>query len=110
MKNLILILITAFALVGCKSNPLQGTQWEGIGGTMGEVSLISFDNDKCTFYMKSSLNGKTTSVELKYEVSDNIITFSAIDVHMEKYPVLKLDGDFLIFETTNAPSFKKVSK
>ena len=108
MKNFILILITAFALVGCSSNPVKNTQWEVVPNTLEEISLISFGDNDCTFYMKSTLNGNTTTAKFGYDVSDNVITFSPIDVHMENYPVFIIDGDFLIFKHTNLPTFKKV--
>ena len=108
MKKLILILIAALALVGCGSNPIANTQWEVIPNTLDDISLISFEDDKCTFYVKSSLNGKTSTIQLKYDVNDNVVTFSPIDVQMSTYPILTIDKDFLIFN--NQPTFKKVEK
>lgn len=108
MKQFILILITALSFIGCSSNPIKNTQWEVVPNTLDEISLISFGIDDCTFYMKSTLNGSTTTAKFGYEVDGNVITFSPIDVHMATYPVFILDGDFLIFKHTNLPTFKKV--
>lgn len=108
MKKLILILIAILALTGCDSNPIANTQWEVIPNTLDDISLISFEDDKCILYVKSSLNGKTSTIKLKYDVKDNVVTFSPIDVEMSTYPVLTIDKDFLIFN--NQPTFKKAEK
>ena len=106
MKHFILILITAFALVGCEKNQLQGTQWEGINNAKEEIPLISFDKDTCTIYLYSRLSGKTTSVGFEYDIKDNIINLKPIKLEIQT-PTLVLDGNFLINKESNVPQFKK---
>lgn len=107
MKDFILILIATFLLVGC-SNQLEGTQWEAINGN--EVQLLSLDKDTCCIYGVSPATGKQFSIGMKYNVTDNVLSFSPLKAHFESQPTYKIDGDFLIDTKTNVPTFKRITK
>lgn len=108
MKKLILILIAALALVGCGSNPIANTQWEGINGC--EIQILSLDKDTCCAYGISPTLGKPFSLGMRYHFKDNILSFSPLRMQFGSQPTYKLDGDYLIDTRTNTPSFKKVTE
>lgn len=108
MKKLILILIATLSLIGCSSNPLANTQWEGMNGN--EVQMLSIDVDTCCVYGVSPSTGKPFSIGMKYHVNDNVLSFSPLSVHFDSQPTYKIDGDYLIDTKTKIPSFKKVTK
>lgn len=108
MRSIILTLMAAALLIGCSSNPLEKTQWEGINGC--EVQLLSLDLDTCCIYGVSKGLGKPFSIGMKYHYKNDILSFSPLKVQFKSQPTYRLDGEYLIDTKTNIPSFRKVSK